>query len=480
MFESETQTAQFTPQEISFLETELLPSLFQRNSSQNPNLRLWLAGIDEGLPAYLLAIMLCKLTEEYQIEPDLKIFATSQHEQAIQLARRGVYSSSALDPLPEEYREQFFEPYNYNLRVKTSIRYSIIFGCKDLPEGSPAPELDLFLCRYSLAEYSLEEQRTFLRRVSLALAARQGYIMLRPGESLPEQLLKLEGKISYRPVEAPFPLYQCFRVGYSSPANEVAQSKLAPIAKFSTETTRPITLQSNYFGPASQWKEELFKIWSEEAGLVLLNRNYQILETHGTEAVLPELALAAKNPTRQADFLHSLPELPYYQTREAIDRTFETGQVVSLKQVELNSTPIRYLSLTLRPLLLDEAEPELLVIHAKDITEIVVLRQRLEKLEAELLAAQAENRHNSENTQPEYSRLMEELIKANLELEQSNLQLGQTNEALQVSNEELLLMHEELQSTMEELEATNEELEATNEELQFTMEKLKNKQSQQL
>ena len=102
----------------------------------------------------------------------------------------------------------------------------------------------------------------------------------------------------------------------------------------------------------------------------------------------------------------------------------------------------------------ESAAPELAVISAFDVTELV-------KSKREMAAVQRE-----------HADMVTELSEANRRYTTMNKELQDANEELQAANEELMLTQEELQATNEEFEATNEELQATNEELETNNEEL--------
>jgi myosin heavy subunit len=103
---------------------------------------------------------------------------------------------------------------------------------------------------------------------------------------------------------------------------------------------------------------------------------------------------------------------------------------------------------------IEQGTPELAVITALDVTEVVQIKKRLEAV------------------QREHADLVGEISAANKRFGAMNKELQDANEELQAANEELMLTQEELQATNEEFEATNEELQATNEELETNNEEL--------
>jgi myosin heavy subunit len=149
--------------------------------------------------------------------------------------------------------------------------------------------------------------------------------------------------------------------------------------------------------------------------------------------------------------------MPYHEVRRAIDSTFHERSTINLPEIELDHAAEgsgRYINLTIMAMQTEQSAPELAVISALDITELVQMKKRLEAV------------------QREHSDMVNELSQANRRYTTMNKELQDANEELQAANEELMLTQEELQATNEEFEATNEELQATNEELETNNEEL--------
>jgi predicted nucleic acid-binding Zn-ribbon protein len=130
---------------------------------------------------------------------------------------------------------------------------------------------------------------------------------------------------------------------------------------------------------------------------------------------------------------------------------------MNLPEIELDHATEgsgRYLNITIMAMQTERSAPELAVISALDVTELVQMKKRLEAV------------------QREHSDMVNELSEANRRYTTMNKELQDANEELQSANEELMLTQEELQATNEEFEATNEELQATNEELETNNEEL--------
>ena len=186
---------------------------------------------------------------------------------------------------------------------------------------------------------------------------------------------------------------------------------------------------------------------------VIIDRAYRIVTINAAARRL----LGVRDIVHDHDFLHTVRGLPYNDVRDAIDNAFRERSTMNLFEIELDHSAEgsgRYVNFTVMVMHTESAAPELAVISAFDVTELV-------KSKREMAAVQRE-----------HADMVTELSEANRRYTTMNKELQDANEELQAANEELMLTQEELQATNEEFEATNEELQATNEELETNNEEL--------
>ncbi|MBO0793375.1 MAG: PAS domain-containing protein, partial [Ktedonobacteraceae bacterium] len=372
----------------------------------------------------------------------IKIFATDLDEAAIDFARRGIYSEKLLEGVPQEYRDRFFERLDHRYRISKMVRQMAIFGRQDLGRGAPFPRIDLVLCRNVLIYFTPELQETVLNQFALSLHP-NGYLFLGKAETVrPTQTL-------YKLVNKQWKVYQC--IGKRRSPEELQ----LPFSKSTLEQLRIHQSRiSNREQEVPTYELESHQLPRSQdvflrflpTGVVMIDRSYRILMMNGAARRL----LGLRQLEHDQDFLHSVPGLPYRETRTAIDTVFREREPVNLAEVEIESTTgeNRYVSLALALTHVDTGRAEPITICVNDVTQQVQIRRQLE-------IAQAQQ-----------AQLVNELEIANKHLSYVNKELLNVNEELQVSNEELLLTHEELQASIEEYESTNEELQAANEELE--------------
>ena len=401
-----------------YLRTELLPQLIAYNRSQRV-LRLWSAGCATGEEPYSMVMLLADILGAELAEWNIKVFATDTDKQALTFARNGVYSQKQVADLPDDFRERFFTPHDDHYQISPTLRQLIIFGEHDLSRNAPFPAIDLLLCRNVLMYLRHDSQKDVLTRLAYTLGTTRGFLVLGKAEHLPP------GMTLFSVVNRPLHIYR----GFSKP---VITPSIAP-AK-TTPPEPPLQMLPDILN------DQLFRLAA--VGIVGIDQSYRVLSANATARRLLGL-------NTSTDFLHSVWGLPYDVMRQAIDRAFETRNIVALSEVKLTNTPTAF-AFTITP----SADNAIAAITITDVTEpLQVLR-------------------TSEASNATQTQLAQQVAEANERLNDQNITLTETNNELQISNEELIVAHEELQTTIEEFETTNEELQSTTEELEAANEEL--------
>ncbi|MEJ2880957.1 PAS domain-containing protein [Pedobacter sp. GR22-6] len=168
-------------------------------------------------------------------------------------------------------------------------------------------------------------------------------------------------------------------------------------------------------------------ISSSPVGMTILQGNEFIIEM----ANAPILALWSRSPeqTLGRKFLEVFPELLDQPFPEMLRDVMATGNPLAIKEAAIDITGMdgssekHYIDFAYQPLLGTDGLVTKIMVTISDITQIVTVRQELERIQ---------------------------------------LQLNQTNEELAAVNEEYIATNEELSQLNEEYNAANEELNAAN------------------
>src|SRR4029079_16183790 len=84
-----------------------IPQLFAGRKRED-EIRVWVPGCATGEEAYSVAVLLCEHAEKLNATPKIQIFATDIDEQAIQIARHGVYPIPIEADVSQERLREFF------------------------------------------------------------------------------------------------------------------------------------------------------------------------------------------------------------------------------------------------------------------------------------------------------------------------------------------------------------------------------------
>ena len=443
------------PEAFAALQAGVLASLIDGKAEGEP-LRVWVGGCASGEEAYSIAILLRELVEKAPRKVKVQIYSTDLDDEAIAMARAGIYPASIAADVPPERLRRFFVREDAGYRICKEIREQVVFAVQDLIKDPPFTGLDLVSCRNVFIYLEPELQHRILTLFHYALRP-GGTLFLSPAEGVGEQ------SSLFTPIDRKWRLFRAQRSGASAramltsgltwfrtPAGGERPQK-APQLDFA-ELARRQLLQ--HFAPAS----------------VLVDSNGGILYVHGETGHF--LRPAPGHPT--LDVVEMAREGLQGPIREALQRARIKGEPVHRTGVKVTrqGRP-QQVDLTVRPVAAAKAPPGLLLLTFQEPAQSAkagpakrAARLPVQPRLAESARVQALTRELA------YSR---ESLQATIEEQQtSQEELQSTNEEAQASNEELETAKEELQSVNEELTTVNAELQAKVEQLTWIQDDMKN------
>ena len=146
----------------------ILPELC-KDKSEHAMFRAWVAGCATGEEAYSIAMLLKELMEEHQHEFKVQIYSTDLDDDAIAIARAGVYPPNiAQDVTPERLR-RFFTKEDTGYRIKKEIREMVVFAIQNVIKDPPFTKLDLLSCRNLMIYLGPELQNRLIPTFHYAL-----------------------------------------------------------------------------------------------------------------------------------------------------------------------------------------------------------------------------------------------------------------------------------------------------------------------
>lgn len=419
------------------LENLAVSDIVQR-AETGSTIRVWVSGCASGEEAYSIAILFLESIERFGRELGLRVFATDVDEEAISIARQGVYPISIVSELPASYINKYFMPLNENyFLVQPHLRDCISFATQNVCSDPPFSRIDLISCRNLLIYLRREAQEQVFKSFYFALKT-HGYLFLGSSESTGSQqtmfkTLSQKGRIYLKNENS---LNQTIRprsLGFDYLRNR--------------NVRRPDTSQANVSNPAASAREAILKTVGPS---VLIDADNRVVYTHGKVDGFMHI------PEGEArlDFIRMIdPELRT-RLRSGIFKARKSDSKViihsprSFLERKFNQSP---LEITIYPVRQDNLdEGALLIRFEEQAGNVEVTRE-----------------HNLSSNDQE---TMIEAIER--ELKETRQELQNTVEELETNTEELKSAHEEALSTNEELQSANEELEASTEELRSLNEEL--------
>ncbi|MFH1743897.1 MAG: chemotaxis protein CheB [bacterium] len=196
------------PDAFESLKKKALPELLKKKPDDS-NIRVWVPGCSSGEEAYSIAIILHETLEESRCHFNVQIFGTDIDEDAIDVARAGVYPASISTDVGQERLNRYFvKEDDGQYRIKKTIREMLVFAPQNVIKDPPFTKLDLICCRNLLIYLGQELQRRLLPLFHYSLVER-GVLFLGSSETVGQStdlfaLIDKKWKIFRRnPVSAP-------------------------------------------------------------------------------------------------------------------------------------------------------------------------------------------------------------------------------------------------------------------------------------
>ena len=421
---------------------EQLQQLLQRKT-RGERVRVWVPGCATGEEAYSIAIMIADILGETFRTTDVQIFATDLDETALATARRGVYSATALENVPEHLRRSYFIARGDEFEIAPQIRSLILFSRHDVTSNPPFLKLDLISCRNLLIYFDQELQQQVLPLFHYALRP-SGLLFLGKSETIGGfsdlfETLSSRHKIYLR------------KSGTNPYAGRLLSFRAKPLSRAYARSAkdRDATV-------AEMVKETLYHGF--EHPYVVVNSSMDVLEVSGEMRDILSIKSGVMNSS-----LMSLIDSSYeIELRSLLTEAIKKNTAVEGTERRISEDEL--LRIAIKPVIYSGNQDGLYLVvfertlvragvHYTPPADAADRNPRILELETELAA-----------TREHLQNYIEELESSTEELQSLNEELQSTNEELQSSNEELETSNEELQSTNEELQIAYAQLKATSDE----------------
>lgn len=422
---------------------EIIPKLFE-GKADNEDVRVWVPGCATGEEAYTMAMLLREHAATLDRPPHLQVFACDLDEDALAIAREGVYPEAIAADVSDERLKRFFTRTGEYFQVKKELREMVLFAPHNLLRDPPFSELDLIACRNLLIYLQRDLQEKVFELLHYGLRP-GGYLFLGSSESA-------EGTSNlFRPVDKKHRIYQRGR----SSEEKKRLPDLPLIMRRQGHARMPRFQAQSSREPLPNAELHRRSLEAHAPPSVLVDENHDIL--HLSQTAGRYLRYPGGSPTH--NILKAIRKELRLKLGTMLRQAFGEDKAVASGPLEVQiEGERRWVHLIVRPTGEDTGGRLALVVFA----------------EAE--SFQHGNGQGARtDSDPRVQQLEEELEHTREQLQATIEEHETSEEELKASNEELQSMNEEYKSTLEELETSREELQSVNEELHTVNEELNNK-----
>ena len=427
------------------LKDKIFPALF----NELPNghiLRAWIPACSTGEEALSLAIIFKEALEKEKNNKNLtlQIFATDLDSDAIEIARKGVFSTNIIADVSPERIIKFFTSAEEGFRVNTNIREMIVFAPHNVIKDPPFTKLDFLSCRNLLIYMEPELQKKLMALFHYSLNP-DGIMLLGNAEN------ENSNNAIFTPIDTKLKIYKRSITPITTELLDFPSS-FSHKKTQSTVTVKTIKVTDNIQILADELLLQRFAPAS-----VLINEQGDILYITGRTGKYLEPSAGKANMNIYSMAREGLST----HLMGAIRKAKQNYEPVILRNIKVGTNGgTQYVDVTIQHIEKPDAIKGTIMIVFADIATII----KPEKISAKV-GKQTWNIRQAE-IEIELQRTNEELQSTREEMQTSQEELKSTNEELQSSNEELQSTNEELTTSKEEMQSLNEELQTVNVEMQ--------------
>ncbi|KTD52081.1 methyltransferase involved in chemotaxis (CheR domain) [Legionella quinlivanii] len=449
------------PEAFEALRKEIIQLLTEKSADYW--IRVWVPGCSTGEEVYSIAILLQECMGHLKKHFNVQIFGTDIDEDAIEIARAGIFSEHLMAGLSEEQKDRFFVREGNQYKISIDIRKMIIFATQNLVKDPPFTKLDLLSCRNLLIYLSAQLQKKILPLFHYSLKP-QGLLFLGTSETIGSSadlftIVDRRWKIFAR------------KGGTSSFYSMLNLPSGASDPEIHDTKTTEKTMQEIELNLSSLVQQTLLKNCTPAC--VIIDDRGNIVYTYGRASKFLEFA---SGEARLQVLEMVRPELRQKVSLAIRKSSTHHKEVVFNGLQYKDGDGFKYINLKVRPLVEAEVFKRSLFLIIFDEIEVFADTElngkALKKAEVDKKITQLEE--ELKYTKESLQTTIEELETSNEELKSSNEELQSTNEELQSTNEEIETSKEELQSLNEELTTVNAELESRIEQLSSANDDIRN------
>jgi two-component system CheB/CheR fusion protein len=426
------------------LKEQVLPDLFD----ELPNghvLRAWVPGCSTGEEAYSLAMVFKEAYANLNNYKNLtlQIFATDIDKDAIEIARKGYFSSNIVADVSPERINKFFAIEGDGFRINTAIREMVVFAPHNLVRDPPFTKLDFLSCRNLLIYLEPELQKKLMNLFHYSLNS-GGVMLLGSAENNNSQAMH------FASVDSKLKLYKRSVTPITTELLDFPSAFISP-KKQNTEDSKSTKADENIQALTDQLLLQHYAPAS-----VLINQEGDILYITGRTGKYLEPAAGKANMNIYTMAREGLrTELP-----GAIRKAKQSTEMLHLRNIKVGSNgDTQFVDVKFQLISNPAAIKGAIIIVFNDVAVPPKTPGATEGKSQDSGVEQALE-FELQYAKEELNSIREEMQTTQEELKSTNEEMQSTNEELQSTNEELTTSKEEMQSLNEELQTVNAELQA--------------------
>lgn len=426
------------------LRDSVLDTSLREPESAEP-VRVWVPGCATGEEAYSVALLLMAEIEKRKMDRDVVVFATDINEQALEIAREGLYPHSVIADIPTRYKKFFTHTEGRDfITVAKVLREKVVFAKQDLLRDPPFSKLDLIICRNVFIYFTCEAQEKALEIFHYSLNE-NGYLFLGTAETVGKRtdLFKL--------VEKGKPhIYRR------------ATTRKKPRLTLQHPTTDEIVHQESRHSTIASGNDNLIIDIQEDIlekfgpTVFVINGEHEIVYQSGHTT---RYVTFPRGPMTH-DILELLPDTIRPRLRFVLSRLKKEDVTVSFR-AGVSDTTGSWKSLFVSVSRVRKRDNHYLIAIDEDHSRYSASQSFI-----------VEEALTDDHKTMQIRDLENELAATREDLQKHIEQLKSMNEEMQTANEEMQTANDELETSKEELQSINEELISVNNQLQFKIEEL--------
>ncbi|MFO7656183.1 MAG: chemotaxis protein CheB [Bacteroidales bacterium] len=429
-----------------YLKEKVIPDMIGKFRTSSL-LRAWVPGCSTGEEAYSLAMVFKETLEESPSSGgiSLQIFATDLDNDAIDIARKGIFPVNIAADVSPERLKRFFIKTDEGYRINTEIREMVVFAQHNLIMHPPFTKIDILSCR-NLLIYMDSELQTKILALFFNSLHPEGIMVLGNAETLGNRnhlfaTLEPKLKIFKRSNTVLSPELYNFPASFSQNKKDRIHKQMSQKPNINIQTLADQLLLQQY-APVG----------------VLVNEDGDIIYTSGRTGKYLEPAVGKANMNIFAMLREGLRnEFPV-----AFRKSILKKETVIMHNVRVGTNGgTQTLNVTIHWIDKPESLNGMVMIIFNDVPEHTnSIQTGTKKVKASKSMMQRELEKELEQTREEMQKSFETMQTSQEEQKSTNEELQSANEELQSTNEELTTSKEEMQSLNEELQTVNAELQS--------------------